>query len=96
MKNQILESVFAAMFFLIFLMFFEGMPKSTDTWVEYGIKSVAIAVIFPNNGRFFSKKSLKKTHQINKVFNCSIAEYTMEESPHVRYNVGFLPYKVIK
>ncbi len=62
MKNQILESVFAAMFFLIFLMFFEGMPKSTDTWVEYGIKSVAIAVIFLITEGIFSKKSLKKTH----------------------------------
>ncbi len=62
MKNQILESVFAAMFFLIFLMFFEGMPKSTDTWVEYGIKSVAIAVIFLITEGIFSKKSLKKKH----------------------------------
>lgn len=60
MKNQILESVFAAMFFLIFLMFFEGIPKSTDTWVEYGIKSVAIAVIFLITEGVFSKKSLKK------------------------------------
>ena len=39
---------------------FEGMPKSTDTWVEYGIKSVAIAVIFLITEGIFSKKSLKK------------------------------------
>jgi len=60
MKNHILESIFAAIFFLIFLMFFEGIPKSADTWVEYGIKSVAIAFIFILTEGIFSKKSLKK------------------------------------
>lgn len=60
MKKQILESVFAAIFFLIFLMFFEGIPKSTDKWVEYGIKFVAIAFIFLITEVIFSKKSLKK------------------------------------
>ena len=65
MKTNILESIFAALFFLIFLMFFEGVPKFTDTWVEYGIKTVAIAFIFLITEGIFSKKSIKKktSHQ---------------------------------
>ena len=61
MKTQVLESIFAALFFLIFLMFFEGVPKSTDTWIEYGIKTVVIVFIFLLTEGIFSKKSIKKS-----------------------------------
>lgn len=60
MKSYFWESVASAVFFIIFLMFLDGVPNSASEWGEYGLKFVIIVFIFQATEWIFSKKSLKK------------------------------------
>ncbi|KOP29153.1 hypothetical protein ADM98_09620 [Exiguobacterium sp. BMC-KP] len=60
MKNRFLESVFVAIFIMVFFLIFKGVPGTADIWVEYGIKSIGIAfLLFIIEGSFFKKSPRK-------------------------------------